>query len=57
MKIHENKVGLLPEELLVKRYGTPGELGKLVFFLISEDASFIAGGDYAIDGGMSINMM
>ena len=47
----------IKQKVLVKRYGAPNELGKLVSFLISDDASFITGGDYVIDGGMSINMI
>ena len=45
----------IAQKVLLKRYGQPNEVGKLVSFLSSEDASFIAGGDYLIDGGMSIN--
>jgi NAD(P)-dependent dehydrogenase (short-subunit alcohol dehydrogenase family) len=45
----------ISQKVLLKRYGEPGEVGKLVSFLSSEDASFITGGDYVIDGGMSIN--
>ena len=48
---------VIKQKVLVKRYGAPNELGKLVSFLISDDASFITGADYVIDGGMSINMM
>jgi NAD(P)-dependent dehydrogenase (short-subunit alcohol dehydrogenase family) len=47
----------IKQKVLVKRYGVPDEIGKLVSFLTSDDASFITGGDYVIDGGMSINMM
>ena len=47
----------IKQKLLVKRYGTPNEIGKLVSFLSSNDASFITGSEYVIDGGMSINMM
>lgn len=46
----------IKQRVLVKRYGAPNELGKLVSFLTSDDASFITGSDYVIDGGMSINM-
>lgn len=45
----------IAQKVLLKRYGQPGEIGKLVSYLSSEDAAFITGGDYVIDGGMSIN--
>ena len=57
----------LPEEMLtgfatamqnrvpLKRFGTPEEVAKLVSFLASDDASFITGGEYNIDGGININ--
>jgi NAD(P)-dependent dehydrogenase (short-subunit alcohol dehydrogenase family) len=35
------------------RYGTPEEIGQLVYFLASDKASFITGGIYPIDGGQS----
>ena len=46
---------IISQKVLLKRYGEPNEVGKLVSFLSSADASFITGGDYLIDGGMSIN--
>jgi NAD(P)-dependent dehydrogenase (short-subunit alcohol dehydrogenase family) len=39
----------------LKRFGTPEEVGKLVSFLASDDASFITGSEYVIDGGLNIN--
>lgn len=36
------------------RFGTPVEVAKLITFLSSEDASFITGSEYFIDGGQSI---
>lgn len=33
------------------RYGEPSEMAALVAFLSSDDASFISGGAYTVDGG------
>ena len=35
----------------IGRMGTPEEIAKLALYLCSEDASFVTGVDYAIDGG------
>ncbi len=35
----------------IGRMGTPEEIAKLAYYLCSDDASFITGSDYAIDGG------
>lgn len=39
----------------LKRFGKPEDIAHLVVFLASDDASFITGGEYNIDGGISIN--
>lgn len=39
----------------LKRFGGAEEVGKLVSFLASDDAAFITGSEYVIDGGININ--
>lgn len=39
----------------LKRFGQPEDVAKLVAFLASEDASFITGSEYNIDGGINVN--
>ncbi|EHK52701.1 hypothetical protein MAXJ12_33914 [Mesorhizobium alhagi CCNWXJ12-2] len=37
----------------MKRYGAPEEVAGLVAFLGSDDAGYVNGGAYAVDGGMT----
>jgi len=39
----------------LKQFGKPEDIAHLVTFLASDDASFITGSEYNIDGGISIN--
>lgn len=39
----------------MKRFGQPEDVAKLVTFLASDDASFITGAEYNIDGGINVN--
>lgn len=45
----------IQQRVPLKRFGKPGEIAKLVSFLASDDASFITGAEYNIDGGIAIN--
>ena len=39
----------------LKRFAKPEDIAKLVTFLASDDASYITGSEYNIDGGININ--
>jgi NAD(P)-dependent dehydrogenase (short-subunit alcohol dehydrogenase family) len=45
----------ITERVPLKRIGTSEEVAKLVLFLSSDDAAFITGSDYVIDGGVILN--
>ena len=47
--------GAMQNRIPLKRFGQPEDIAKLVTFLASDDASFITGGEYNIDGGININ--
>jgi NAD(P)-dependent dehydrogenase (short-subunit alcohol dehydrogenase family) len=47
--------GAMQNRIPLKRFGQPEDIAKLVTFLASEDASFITGGEYIIDGGINVN--
>lgn len=52
--IHEFS-GVMQQRIPLKRFGASEEVAKLVLFLSSDDASFITGGEYVIDGGLNLN--
>lgn len=45
----------MQDRIPLKRFGQPEDIAKLVTFLASDDASFITGGEYNIDGGINVN--
>ena len=45
----------MQERVPLKRFGQPEDIANLVAFLASDEASFITGSEYNIDGGMNIN--
>ena len=45
----------MQERIPLKRFGEPEDIANLVVFLASDEASFITGAEYNIDGGANIN--
>lgn len=45
----------MQDRIPMKRFGKPEEIAKLVAFLASDDALYITGSEYNIDGGTNIN--
>jgi len=39
----------------LKKFGKPEDIGKMILFLCSDEASYITGQTFYIDGGMSLN--
>ena len=47
----------LQNKVPLKRFGQPEDIANLVAFLASDEASFITGSEYTIDGGIGINSL
>jgi len=45
--------GVIQQRIPLKRFGTATDVAKLILFIASNDASFITGSEYVIDGGIS----
>lgn len=51
----EQFAGAMTDRVPMKRFGASEEVAKLVSFLSSDDAAFITGSEYVIDGGVNLN--
>lgn len=47
--------GAMQQRVPLKEFGTPEAIAKLVTFLASDDAWFVTGAEYNIDGGVGLN--
>jgi len=47
--VHDGFAATIP----MKRYGTPDEVARVVAFLASDDAAYVNGAAYTVDGGMT----
>lgn len=47
--------GAIENRIPLKRFGQPEDIANLVAFLASDEASFITGSEYNIDGGTNVN--
>lgn len=45
----------MQERIPLKRFGEPEDVANLIAFLASDEAAFITGGEYNVDGGMNVN--
>ena len=51
----EGLMGAIRSRVPLRRMGTSAEVAKLVTFLASDEAAFITGTDYVVDGGIGVN--
>ncbi len=50
-KKHEDSIA---KTIPIKRFGTPEEVANIAMFLVSNEASYVTGSIYSVDGGMGV---
>ena len=45
----------IQQQVPMARFGKPEEIAKLVRFFASDDASYVTGGEYNVDGGTNVH--
>ena len=43
---------MMQSNILLGQYATPGDIANVMLFLASEEAAFVTGSVYMVDGGM-----
>jgi 3-oxoacyl-[acyl-carrier protein] reductase len=49
----EDLIAGMLQPVALKRFGTPAEIGNVVVFLASDEASYVTGATINVDGGWS----
>lgn len=50
---NEEQHALLTAGIPMKRLGEPDDIGAMILFLLSDEAKYITGGEFVVDGGMT----
>ncbi len=51
-KLNDNQKNIILSKIPMSKFGTPMDVANLVFFLSSDDSSYITGQNFNINGGM-----
>ena len=54
-QLNEDQKNNIMQNIPMKKFGKPEDISKMILFLCSDEASYITGQTFYIDGGMSLN--